>query len=84
MREADAQPQRHRRHRRHRSTRESHVISKCAGSQPLVARAIVWQDRRTTDFCQERRTDALDPSARAGLVLDPYFSGTKFAGFRSS
>ena len=42
-----------------------------------VHRAIVWQDRRTTDFC--RAHAALEPmlTAKTGLVLDPYFSGTK-------
>jgi glycerol kinase len=44
-------------------------------------RAIVWQDRRTAGRCQEL-TEAghLDlVRRRTGLVLDPYFSGTKFA-----
>ncbi len=40
-------------------------------------RAIVWQDRRTTDFCRERSNDQPGIAARTGLVLDPYFSGTK-------
>ena len=44
------------------------------------ARAIVWQDRRTAARCDELAADgALDlVRARTGLVLDPYFSGTKF------
>jgi glycerol kinase len=44
-----------------------------------VHRAIVWQDRRTADRCAElRAAGALDLVRRkAGLVLDPYFSGTK-------
>jgi glycerol kinase len=42
-----------------------------------VARAIVWQDRRTADFCRERRADEPWIAARTGLVLDPYFSATK-------
>ena len=43
-------------------------------------RAIVWQDRRTAARCDELAADgALDlVRARTGLVLDPYFSGTKF------
>jgi glycerol kinase len=43
-------------------------------------RAIVWQDRRTADRCDELAAQgALDVvRARTGLVLDPYFSGTKF------
>jgi len=42
-----------------------------------VGRAIVWQDRRTTDFCRERAADQPMLKAKTGLVLDPYFSGTK-------
>jgi glycerol kinase len=44
-----------------------------------VARAIVWQDRRTHDRCQELKRAGLEPEIRrrTGLVLDPYFSGTK-------
>ena len=43
-------------------------------------RAIVWQDRRTAARCDElAAAGALDlVRARTGLVLDPYFSGTKF------
>jgi glycerol kinase len=40
-------------------------------------RAIVWQDRRTTDFCRARAADQPMLTAKTGLVLDPYFSGTK-------
>ncbi len=44
-----------------------------------VARAIVWQDRRTTDRCRELRDSGLEPMLRerTGLVADPYFSATK-------
>ena len=43
------------------------------------ANAIVWQCRRTSDFCQELKAKGLEElfRARTGLVLDPYFSGTK-------
>jgi glycerol kinase len=46
-----------------------------------VARAIVWQDRRTADRCEELKAAGHEPevSRRTGLVLDPYFSGTKLA-----
>jgi glycerol kinase len=46
-----------------------------------VARAIVWQDRRTAALCQQLRAAGheADISARTGLLLDPYFSGTKLA-----
>ena len=43
--------------------------------------AIVWQDRRTADRCARMAADGLSEGVRAktGLVLDPYFSGTKLA-----
>lgn len=48
--------------------------------QPL-ARAIVWQDRRTTEICSELKKKGLEPffQEATGLLLDPYFSGTKAA-----
>jgi glycerol kinase len=44
-----------------------------------LRRAIVWQDRRTSRRCEELCSDGLLPLVRAttGLVLDPYFSGSK-------
>jgi glycerol kinase len=42
-----------------------------------VARAIVWQDRRTADFCRRYRESEEWLRERTGLVLDPYFSATK-------
>ncbi|WP_321477613.1 glycerol kinase GlpK [uncultured Paludibaculum sp.] len=44
-----------------------------------VYNAIVWQDRRTAAFCDQLRRDGCEPEiqARSGLVIDPYFSGTK-------
>jgi glycerol kinase len=44
-----------------------------------VHRAIVWQDRRTTPICRELKAAGHEPSVRdrTGLVLDPYFTGTK-------
>jgi len=46
-----------------------------------VCNAVVWQDRRTAAHCAElaRRGLADDIRARTGLLLDPYFSGTKIA-----
>ncbi|MBV7259136.1 glycerol kinase GlpK [Erythrobacter crassostreae] len=46
--------------------------------EPLT-RAIVWQDRRTEPFCIELRQAGheVDVQKRTGLLLDPYFSGTK-------
>ncbi|MBA4135908.1 MAG: glycerol kinase [Opitutus sp.] len=44
-------------------------------------RAIVWQDRRTADTCAKLKRAGLEPLFRrkTGLLLDPYFSGTKLA-----
>ncbi len=44
-----------------------------------VHNAIVWQDRRTADFCREMREAGHEAEVTAitGLLLDPYFSGTK-------
>lgn len=44
-------------------------------------RAIVWQDRRTADRCAQLKQRGLEPLFRqkTGLLLDPYFSGTKLA-----
>jgi glycerol kinase len=41
--------------------------------------AIVWQDRRTSAFCDALREEGLEPHIRerTGLVIDPYFSATK-------
>ena len=46
-----------------------------------IHRAIVWQDRRTSDTCAALRREGHEPliSGRTGLLLDPYFSGTKIA-----
>lgn len=60
--------------------RETTVIWDRLGGEPLH-RAIVWQDRRTAERC--RALDAAGYEAlfmeRTGLVIDPYFSGTKIA-----
>jgi glycerol kinase len=44
-----------------------------------VHNAIVWQDRRTAPFCEELKAKGLEDRVRqiTGLLLDPYFSGTK-------
>jgi glycerol kinase len=46
-----------------------------------VHRAIVWQDRRTADLCARLKAEGHEPAvtAKTGLLLDPYFSGTKIA-----
>src|SRR5205814_1620722 len=40
-----------------------------------------WQDRRTADICARLKNEGHEPaiSARSGLIIDPYFSGTKVA-----
>ena len=42
-----------------------------------ISRAIVWQDRRTAAICDRLRKDARRIQKKTGLVVDPYFSGTK-------
>ncbi|HUG73461.1 MAG TPA: glycerol kinase GlpK [Steroidobacteraceae bacterium] len=58
--------------------RETTVIWDRATGKP-IHRAIVWQDRRTAEFCRrnEDRSDWLNE--KTGLLLDPYFSATKIA-----
>jgi glycerol kinase len=58
--------------------RETTLLWDRASGRPLH-RAIVWQDRRTADVCVRLRAAGHEPlfAARTGLLLDPYFSGTK-------
>jgi len=58
--------------------RETVVAWDRASGEPLH-RALVWQDRRTAARCDELRAAGHEPLVRerTGLVLDPYFSGTK-------
>ena len=60
--------------------RETSLFWDRATGQP-IHRALVWQDRRTTDRCVQLKEQGHEPAvhARTGLVLDPYFSGTKAA-----
>lgn len=46
-----------------------------------VNRAIVWQDKRSTDICQKLRASGLEDAIRrhTGLLLDPYFTGSKIS-----
>jgi glycerol kinase len=48
-------------------------------SGEVVYNAIVWQDRRTADFCDQLKAQGLQPMIRGktGLVIDAYFSATK-------
>ena len=58
--------------------RETVCVWDPATGEPLH-RAIVWQDRRTAERCEELRAAGHEELVRerTGLVLDPYFSGTK-------
>lgn len=58
--------------------RETVVAWSRATSKPLY-RALVWQDRRTAERCGQLEADGLLDvvRSRTGLVLDPYFSGSK-------
>jgi glycerol kinase len=60
--------------------RETTVVWDRATGQ-AVHRAIVWQDRRTAEICAKLKADGHEPliCARTGLIVDPYFSGTKVA-----
>lgn len=58
--------------------RETTVIWDRATGRP-IAPAIVWQDRRTADFCALHADRSAWLSSKTGLLLDPYFSATKIA-----
>jgi len=60
--------------------RETAVIWDAATGEPLH-HAIVWQDRRTADVSSRMMTEGHEPKVQAltGLILDPYFSATKYA-----
>jgi glycerol kinase len=58
--------------------RETVVVWEKATGKP-IHNAIVWQDRRTASLCRKLKQEGLEPrfSRKTGLLLDPYFSGTK-------
>ncbi|MEL6519683.1 MAG: glycerol kinase GlpK [Pseudomonadota bacterium] len=60
--------------------RETTLLWDRKTGEPLH-RAIVWQDRRTADLCTKLKEAGHEPAVRqkTGLLLDPYFSGTKLA-----
>jgi glycerol kinase len=60
--------------------RETTVLWDRRSGMP-VAPAIVWQDRRTATLCAQLRAEGFEAEVtrRTGLLLDPYFSGTKLA-----
>ncbi|MDE1158002.1 MAG: glycerol kinase GlpK [Neorhizobium sp.] len=58
--------------------RETAVVWDAKTGKPIY-NAIVWQDRRTSDYCERLKAEGLEGLfiRRTGLILDPYFSGTK-------
>jgi glycerol kinase len=58
--------------------RETTLVWDRETGQP-VYNAIVWQDRRTSDFCTQLKRQGAEPGVteKTGLRIDPYFSGTK-------
>ena len=58
--------------------RETTIIWNRKTGKPIY-NAIVWQDRRTAEFCQQLKDAGYEAmiSSRTGLLLDPYFSATK-------
>ena len=58
--------------------RETTVLWDKKSGKP-VYKAIVWQDRRTEDFCKKLRKQNKDTMVfnKTGLLIDSYFSGTK-------
>ena len=58
--------------------RETTIIWEKQSGNPIY-NAIVWQDRRTSQYCESIRTDNLEKKIqdKTGLILDPYFSATK-------
>ena len=60
--------------------RETVVVWERSSGRP-VYNAIVWQDRRTARLCSDLKARGLESTFRekTGLLLDPYFSGTKLA-----
>jgi len=60
--------------------RETSIVWDRNSGEP-VYNAIVWQDRRTAAYCSKLQQNGLTPDVqeKTGLLLDPYFSATKFA-----
>jgi len=58
--------------------RETTIVWDAVTGKP-IANAIVWQDRRTTDFCQSLTDQGLGSkiTEKTGLLIDPYFSASK-------
>ena len=65
--------------------RKTTVLWEKATGKP-IANAIVWQSRISAPICERLKTAGHEPlfRERTGLLLDPYFSGTKIAYARGS
>ena len=60
--------------------RETTIIWDRATGIP-ISRALVWQDRRTTEYCRQLQSSGYEDmvNAKTGLLLDPYFSASKIS-----
>lgn len=58
--------------------RETVLVWERATGEPVYP-AIVWQDRRTTAWCNEHRAENAFIKEKTGLIVDPYFSASKLA-----
>lgn len=58
--------------------RETTIVWDKKDGEP-ICNAIVWQDRRTAEYCEELKANGLEQTIRdkTGLTIDPYFSATK-------
>ncbi len=58
--------------------RETTIVWDVESEEPIY-NAIVWQDRRTGEYCEKLKADGLTDTIRekTGLIIDAYFSGTK-------
>ena len=58
--------------------RETTIVWDRKTSQPIY-NAIVWQDKRTSDYCNQLKKEGLEQTIKekTGLVIDSYFSATK-------
>ena len=76
---AGAQSERRRGHRHRQPARDRDRLE--SRDWEPVYNAIVWQDRRTADFCERLRSEGHGPliQQRTGLLIDSYFSATKIS-----
>ncbi|KNY16568.1 glycerol kinase [Shinella sp. SUS2] len=65
--------------------RETVVVWERESGKP-IHNAIVWQDRRTASYCEKLKKQDLEKTftRKTGLLLDPYFSGTKLSWMLSN